>query len=230
MVDVEYLGHSSFGINAGGKRLLIDPFVHHDASSDTKLKRLVPFPGKIKDLHDADIILVTHEHPDHFDKELITSIAKKRDCLVVAHDFLLRELKDVPKRQLVPIRGDQKMPLRGFMIKALAAHHPQSFYPLSFMVEADGVSVFHAGDTDLMDEHEKIKCDVALLPIGGADTMDVADAVKATKCIKPKYAIPMRYNTFSFLNVDPNEFKDRIEKSNLKTKAVIMKPGDKMKV
>ena len=229
MVELEYFGHSSFGITAQ-KRLLIDPFFHHDATINDKLPRLIPFSAKLKDLQDASIILVTHEHTDHFDKELLEQIAKKNDCLIVAHDFLLRELKNIPKRQLVPIVADNKLQLRGFTIKALPAHHPQAFFPLSFMVEADGVNIFHAGDTDLMDEHEKIKCDVALLPIGGADTMDVVDAVKATKCIKPKIAVPMRYNTFSFLKVDPNEFKDRIEKSNLKTKAIIMKPGDKIKV
>ncbi len=60
--------------------------------------------------------------------------------------------------------------------------------------------------------------------------MDIVDAVKATKSMKPKFVIPMRYNTFSFIKADPQEFKARIEKSNLKTKAIVLAPGEKVKV
>ncbi|VVB99174.1 Uncharacterised protein [uncultured archaeon] len=56
--------------------------------------------------------------------------------------------------------------------------------------------------------------------------MDVIDAVRATKTMKPKYVIPMHYNSFTSILADPNDFKERIEKSVLKTIPVVLKPGE----
>ena len=228
MVELQYLGHSFFKFESKGKSILVDPFLNSKAPSPD-LKALIKCPLSEKDFKNISLILVSHEHFDHFDKKFIESIAAKNDSLIVAHDSLLNELK-IPKRQMVSIATDSKINVRDVEIKAIPAHHPQSFYPLSFLIEINGNRIFHAGDTDLMEEHEKIKADVALLPIGGSYTMDLVDAVKAIKCIKPKFAIPMHYNTWAHIKADPQEFKARIEKSNLKTKPVILAPGETFKL
>ncbi|HIH21099.1 MAG: MBL fold metallo-hydrolase [Candidatus Diapherotrites archaeon] len=228
MVELRFFRHSFFQLSANGKNILIDPFLDCKAPSP-EMKALVKSPVQEKDFKDVSLILVSHEHYDHFDKKFIESIASKQDSLVAAHDSVLNEL-NLPKRQLVSIATDSSVNVRNASIKAFPAHHPHSFYPLSFLIELNGVRIFHAGDTDLMEEHEKIKADVAILPIGGASTMDLVDAVKAVKCMKPKVAIPMSYNTFSHIQADPLEFKARIEKSNLKTKPVILQPGESFKL
>ncbi len=210
------------------KSILVDPFVNFDAG-DSGLKRLVKCPVKEKELCDVAAILITHEHFDHFDKKFVEKAAKKHDSLVVAHDSILNELS-LPRRQLVSIGCDSRVSVRGANIKAIPAHHPKAFYPLSFLIEFDGAKIFHAGDTDLMDDYERIKTDVALLPIGGCITMDLGDAVKATKNIRPKFVVPMHYNTFDHIRADAGDFKAKIEKSNLKTKPVVLEPGETMKV
>jgi len=228
LVELQYLGHSFFRIESKGKSILIDPFMNCTAPSQ-ELKSLIKCPLSEKEFNNVSLILVSHEHFDHFDKKFIENIAQKNDSIVVAHDSLLNEL-NVPKRQTASIATDSKLMIRDVGIKAIPAHHPQSFYPLSFLLDIDGVKLFHAGDTDLMEEHEKIRVDAVMLPIGGSCTMDLMDAVKAVKCIKPKFAIPMHYNTWAHIKVDPQEFKDRIEKSNLKTKPVILAPGESFKL
>ncbi|MCD6433986.1 MAG: MBL fold metallo-hydrolase, partial [Candidatus Diapherotrites archaeon] len=69
-----------------------------------------------------------------------------------------------------------------------------------------------------------------LLPIGGKVTMDIIDAVKATKMIKPKIVIPMHYNTFEIIKANPKEFAERIAESALKTEVKILKPGQEIKL
>lgn len=227
MTEIKFFGHSFFQITHE-KSVLVDPFI---SSCSKHLKRLIPCSAKNSEFRNISHILISHEHPDHFDKTFVEEIASKNDSLVIAHDFLLNELS-LPKRQLVPIMTEKPVTARNVTVKAVSAHHPRAFYPLSFLIEVNGSKIFHAGDTDLLEEHERVKADVALLPIGGPcnlmdlSTMDVIDAVKATKCIKPKYVVPMHYNTFECIKADPLEFKRRIEKSNLKTKAVIMQPGE----
>jgi L-ascorbate metabolism protein UlaG (beta-lactamase superfamily) len=125
---------------------------------------------------------------------------------------------------------NQEITLRNLQIKALPAHHPNSFYPLGFLISYKGQSVYHAGDTALINSISEIDADVALLPIGGTYTMDCVDAIRAVKTMKPKYAIPMHFDTFKMIQQDPKEFKQKIEKSVFKTKPVILKPGQKIRI
>jgi len=207
--------------------VLIDPFINCYKKDD--FKRLVDCPVTPKQLRDIAIILVTHEHFDHFDKKAIEDIAARENCAVVAHDHILQELS-IPQRFKFPIKMNQEISLRNISINALPAHHPNAFYPLGFMLSYENTRVFHSGDTDLINDFNDIKADVALLPIGGTYTMDCVDAVRAVKTIKPKYVVPMHFNTFSMIQQDPKEFKQRIEKSVLKTKPLILKPGQKVRV
>jgi len=223
MVSVQFFGHSFFKISFPNRNILIDPFIS-DKYADKAFKRLVACKAKASDLKDIGLILVSHDHYDHFDKEFIENIAKRDNSCVVAAEPLLQQL-DLSTRFLHPIRQHQTVSLRGVDITAIPAHHPQAFYPLGFMISCGGKSIFHSGDTSLIDEFSRIKPDLALLPIGGTYTMDCVDAIRAVKTMKPKYAIPMHYNTFKMIEQDPREFKQKIDKSILKTKPIILKPG-----
>ncbi|MAG21875.1 MAG: metal-dependent hydrolase [Candidatus Diapherotrites archaeon] len=228
MVDIQYFGHSFFRVGFPDRNILIDPFIN-STNNTVDFKRLIQCGAKKKDLCNIAMILVTHEHFDHFDKATIEDIVAKENCCVVAHDHILSEL-DVPIRFKAPIRMDQSLCLRNINIKALSAHHPNAFYPVGFLLEFENQRVFHAGDTALTNSFNEIKTDIAMLPIGGTYTMDCVDAVRAVKTMKPKYVIPMHFGTFSMIEQDPKEFKQRIEKSVLKTKAVVLKPGQKIKI
>jgi L-ascorbate metabolism protein UlaG (beta-lactamase superfamily) len=227
MVEIQYFGHSFFKINFSKRSVLIDPYIN-SSCKDPSFKRLVNCAALPKQLKDVSMILVTHEHFDHFDKELIKEIASKQDACVVAHYEILKELS-LPKHLAHTIGMNQTINLRDMSVTAVPAHHPNSFYPMGFVLKNNGTTIYHAGDTDLLDDFGHINPDVALVPIGGEFTMDCTDAVRAVKTMKPKFVIPMHYNTFKMIQQDPKEFQNKIEQSVLKTKVVIMKPGQKKK-
>ncbi len=229
MLELQFFRHAFFKIRAGKKNILIDP-VSHFKSPSKDFECLVDYRVKDKDMKNTTIILVTHEHFDHFDRDFVQKIAKENDACVIAHHDVLQELNSgVSKGLLHPISMGQKVSLRGIDVQAIAAHHPQSFYPLGFLVSVDGKTIYHAGDTELITDMEKLSPDIALLPIGGGETMDCVDAVRAVKIMKPRLAVPMHYNTFKSIQQDPKEFKQKIEKSILKTRVVILEPGKKVK-
>ena len=65
------------------------------------------------------------------------------------------------------------------------------------MVEIAGQRIYHAGDTDLIEEMKPLKdlnIDVAMLPVGATYTMNPSQAATATQWIQPKLAIPMHWN------------------------------------
>ena len=54
---------------------------------------------------------------------------------------------------------------------------------------------YAAGDTDITEEAKNVKCDVALVPIGGTYTMDYKEAAELVNVIRPKVAIPTHYGS-----------------------------------
>jgi L-ascorbate metabolism protein UlaG (beta-lactamase superfamily) len=72
-----------------------------------------------------------------------------------------------------------------------------------------------------------IKCDIAIMPIGGTYTMDTFAAVNACKEIRPKYAIPMMYGTTKRLSDDVGEFTRGLPES---IRAIVLRPGASAKL
>ncbi|MFH1256918.1 MAG: metal-dependent hydrolase [Candidatus Diapherotrites archaeon] len=229
MAELCFFGHSFFKLSLGSANILIDPFITTDSMAKHGMEKLIDCRVAKEQLKNINLILLTHEHFDHFDKASVEELASKNNACVIAHEGILNEL-NLSRGQLVPAKIGSTVNSRSVSVEVFPAHHPSSFYPVGYLVKGKGCTVFHAGDTALMDEFEQLKPDIALLPIGGGTTMDCVDAVKATKVMKPRVAIPMHYNTFDCIKADPQEFKARIEKSNLKTKAVILKPGQKYRL
>lgn len=224
-MHVRFLGHSSFLLEFSASTVLIDPCIH--CTSFGQSDRKIPSPIKMEDFPKISLILITHEHEDHFDKKAIEYLANRDGTCVAAHDSVLSEL-NIPARCKRAVNSDMLLNVRGVHVRVEVAHHPQAFYPMAYVVTGDGVSVYHAGDSDLIEEFQPdFNAHVALLPIGGNITMDIVDAVKCTKVLKPDVVIPMHYNTFDICMASPEEFAKKIEKSNLKTRAVVLAPNER---
>jgi L-ascorbate metabolism protein UlaG (beta-lactamase superfamily) len=222
---IRFLGHSSFLLEFEESCVLIDPCIH--CESFGQYDRLIPSPITLNELPKVSLILITHEHEDHFDKKTIEFLVNRDGACVIAHDSVLAEL-NIPARCKRAVQANAKLHVRGVHVAVQIAHHPQAFYPMAYLITGDGISIFHAGDSDLVEEFSPdFSADVALLPIGGNITMDVVDAVKCTKVLKPDVVIPMHYNTFGICQASPEEFARKIEKSNLKTKPVVLAPSER---
>jgi len=226
-MKIQYLWHSFFKLNFKGVTLLIDPFVNVPAG-DSTFQVCMKCPASANNVKKIDLICVSNEQFDHFDKEFVEAIALKEKAVVVGHESVLNEL-NIPFNLKHPVKVGDKLNIKGLEINIRGVHYPTSFYPISFHFSKGGESLFFAGNSALMDSFSGIDCDVAILPIGGTSTMDVIDAVRATKTMKPKFVIPMHYNSFESISADPTDFKSRIDKSILKTVPVILKPGQSFK-
>jgi L-ascorbate metabolism protein UlaG (beta-lactamase superfamily) len=102
-----------------------------------------------------------------------------------------------------------------------------------FKIKIDNKIIVNMGDSLLLEnEFKKIKNpDILMIPIGGYTTMDIDDAIKAIKIIKPKLVIPTHYNCpalifKSFNTVNVNLFKKKVEE--LCIKCAVMKVNDKI--
>lgn len=192
-VALQYLGHSGFRIVFGHKTILIDPYLSSEGGS---YERLVPAAINASDIKLADLVLITHDHFDHCDKNTIELIKKRTNALIVGNAAVERKLHS----KITIMRPIQKLNLRGVDIQATSATHPGES-PLGYLITIDDLKIYHAGDTDAVPDG--LKCDIALLPVGGTFTMDATTATAAAKKLEAKLFIPMHYDTFEMIKV-PN--------------------------
>ncbi len=225
MVELKYHGHSFVSVHNDGSTVLIDPVFDSTKSTQKKRARI---KAKQNDFKKVSLILVSNETPEHFDKDAVQELSLKHNALVVAHEVALQKL-NLPRNLKAPILSNAEATLRGVKIKTKTAHYPKSFYPLGYLLECGGKKIYHAGVTSLLDDFNQIKADVAFLPIN-SKTMDVVDAVRATKLMKPGIVVPMQYDVFEEKKIDVPDFKRRIEKSVLKTKPVLLEMGQTLKL
>jgi len=209
-LELEWLGHASFKIKAENKTIYIDPY-------------------QIQDKGKADIILITHSHYDHCSQQDIEKIAKDGTIIVCTADSQSKVVRIKQKIQIELIEPGQEITIQNLRIKAVESYNPsKKFHAKSegwvgYVIQFDSTVIYHAGDTDLIKEMEKLtgyskkgNYFIALLPVGGTYTMTAEEAVKAASIIKPSLAIPIHYGTIIGSRTDAEKFVKLCEQQGIK--------------
>jgi L-ascorbate metabolism protein UlaG (beta-lactamase superfamily) len=174
-------------------------------------------PLSIKQTDVANIILVSHNHGDHFSPADIDKITGRNTILIAPADC---EYTGKAKRiSLKP--GEEYIANKCVKIKAVPAYnitktqyHPQSNNWVGYLITINGVTIYHAGDTERIPEMKDINCDIAMLPLGQTYTMNsLSDAVESAKDVKAKVAIPMHFNFYEGTLEDAQSFKELLKGS-----------------
>jgi L-ascorbate metabolism protein UlaG (beta-lactamase superfamily) len=173
---LKWFGQSAFKLAAGtGEVLFIDPF------------RVPSSAGP------ADMILITHPHGDHFDRRAVRGLRTGNTVIVVPQPSLESGLEGISWGQMIKV-GD-------IGVTAVPAYnlgkpfHARDKKWVGYMIQADGLRIYHAGDTDLIPEMKDLKPDIALLPVGGLFGMNWKKAAEASGFLKAPLAIPMHYGS-----------------------------------
>jgi len=207
-----YYGQSCFLLEADGKKFLFDPFISQNPlAKDIDIKTI-----------EADYIFVSHGHSDHVGD--LVEIAKQTDAQVVA----MVEVADWASKQglekLIPVNyGTAKLDF-GKVRMVWAMHSsslPDGSYggnPAGYVLELEGKTIYFAGDTSLTLEMkllaELYNLDYAILPIGGHFTMDVDDALIATKYFDCNQVIGVHYDTMPQIEIDKEEAIAKFKREN----------------
>ncbi len=153
-------------------------------------------PFKIEEeSHDADVIFITHDHFDHFSVEDICKV-EKEDTVYVIPECMYNLLGG---ENVVTMNPGDKGVVEGMDVMAIPSYNPnKAFHPkdkgyVGYLVKIGGKTVYVAGDCDMNEDNRKVKCDIALVPIGGTYTMDHAEAAELVNLIRPQLAIPTHY-------------------------------------
>ena len=202
-IKIKWLGHDSFSV-IGNVTIIVDPF-------------------KITKQEKADLVLISHNHFDHCSVGDLKNLSTK-DTSIVAAKECIEILKGFDFKEKIGISPGEEKTVRGVQIKSIRAYnitkinpdtkkpfHPKEDNKVGFLFELNGITIYHAGDTDLIPEMSDLKPDIALLPVSGTYVMTAQEAAKAVEKIKPKIAIPMHYGTIVGSEKDANEFEQLVK-------------------
>lgn len=140
----------------------------------------------------ADLVLITHPHGDHYVPYVVDALSKAGTTVVMPEEHA------VP-----PHRGMQPGETERFGtvgVTAVAAYnvsrrfHPHARSWLGYVIDVDGLRIYHAGDTDFIPEMKGLSPDIALLPVGGLFTMGWQAAARAARALPATLSVPMHYN------------------------------------
>ena len=244
-LHIWWIGQEGFVLKSSRQIIYIDPYLSTYAEKTTAGKpdehvRIRPAPMKPEDVTHADIVFCTHDHADHIDPEGIPLIAqaspRARFVVPECARAAMRSLR-ISDERIATLRGDDELSIDGIGVHAIPAkheqfdRHPRKGYPyLSYVIQIDGITVFHAGDTipyqGQVERLRKHRIDLALLPINGRDQARHAlglegnftceEAVQFALDIGAGLTIPMHYDMFTLNTVDVNEFRGAADERHLR--------------
>ena len=221
-----WLGQHTFVVKAGQIVLYIDPFFAAWESRNTP--PLLNFEeGKL-----ANYTLVTHTHGDHLCPETLSAMKDASpNCHFICPKSEVHRLVDeagIPESRITSMRGDDVFTDETLKVTAIPAKHEtfdfteENGYPfLGYVIEINGVKIYHAGDTIFYDGmlarlQKLTPLDVAFLPINGRSAeqwsrnlmgnMTYQEAVEVAGELKVGLAVPTHYDMFIGNQEDPQKF------------------------
>ncbi len=199
-IEIKWLGNSGFLIKSN-KIIYIDPY------------------NILEGTEKADLILLTHSHYDHCSVVDINKIIQKGTKIILPADCQSKITRFNVPIDIQIVEPGQELNVFGINVSTLPAYnidkpfHKKEDGWVGYLIKINGVIVYHAGDTDVIPEMQKLtgykqagKKFVALLPVGGRFAMTVEEALEAAKLIKPFLAVPMHYGSVVGSKEDAEEF------------------------
>jgi L-ascorbate metabolism protein UlaG (beta-lactamase superfamily) len=225
---VQWLGHAALLVEGEGRKVLIDPFLTGNPKAAARAEEV-----------SADLILISHGHGDHVGDAVAIA---KRTGATVASNYEIGLWLQQPKQGLAEskVQGLQhggSFPFdNAVRVKLTLAFHGSALpdgsnggNPCGFLLTfPDGIRIYDAADTALFGDMALIGeegIDLAILPIGDYYTMGPDDALRAIKLLKPRFVLPIHYNTFPPITQDVDAWATRV-KAETSADPVVLQPGD----
>lgn len=171
-----------------------------------------------------DLILITHEHGDHYDAETLAALAGDQTRLITnpaVFDMLPEELK----AKATAIGNGESTSVGDLKIEAIPAHNITEdrlqYHPPGrdngYVLTVDGRRIYIAGDTEDIPEMRALRdIHIAFVPMNLPYTMDVDQASSAVAEFAPAYVYLYHYR-----GSDPEVFARKVAEAEVDTEVVM---------
>jgi L-ascorbate metabolism protein UlaG (beta-lactamase superfamily) len=194
-VALHAIHHAALTLTLNGLTILVDPapLQSGGAPADPTVEfKALPAPG---------LILITHDHDDHFNVPILEAVAGKA-TIVAPKEVIDKMPADLQTKTKAMANGDTAT-IDGVAIEAFPMYNTtpdrQQFHPKGggngYILTMGDKRIYIAGDTEETPEMKALtNIDVAFLPMNVPYTMDIQHAAAAVKDFKPKVVYPYHYH------------------------------------
>ncbi|MBW3097135.1 MBL fold metallo-hydrolase [Pseudohoeflea coraliihabitans] len=202
-ISVHPISHASFVMETPLGVIHVDP---------------VGEPAQYADLPAPDLILITHEHGDHYNADTLAALVGDK-TEIIANPAVHAMLPQTLKERARLVSNGENILFGGMQIEAIPAYNiteeRQKFHPEGrdngYVLNFDGFRVYISGDTENTPEMKALQdIDLAFLCMNLPFTMDVKQAADAVSAFKPKYVYPYHYRGRDGGTQDPAEFAELV--------------------
>ena len=232
MMKLTWHGHSAFTVEAGGAKILIDPFLSGNPGAKENIDAIAD---------GVTHVLLTHGHNDHVGDAL--AVLKRTDAMLVANFEICMYLvgQGANDKKINPGNTGGTVDCGGFTTTFVQALHSSSFggeggsntylgNPLGLVLHFPGdKTLYHMGDTDIFSDmaliNELHEPKIGLVPIGDRFTM--GGAVAALACqrfFQFETVVPCHYGSFPIIDQTPDKFVEGMK--GTATKVLVPKVGE----
>jgi L-ascorbate metabolism protein UlaG (beta-lactamase superfamily) len=210
--QLTWIGHASFLLTLGKKRVLVDPVFRTRLGP---IARLAPPGIAIDALPPVDVVLVTHNHRDHLDPWSLGRLGRAPHYIVPLGNGDL--LKKIGAEQVTELDWWESKDLGAIEVTLVPARHWSMRYPWDrndalwggYVIRSSDGTAYHSGDTAFFDGFTEIgerlgPIDWAMLPIGAyeprwfmsAQHVCPEEAVEAARMLEARHLVAMHWGTF----------------------------------
>ncbi len=244
------LGQVGVAIKGPTGVLYVDPYLTDSDGEGGRLERSFPPPLEPEEVTNASAVLLTHDHVDHTDPETLLPLASASPgarfvCPSTSRDTLVEAGLD--RDRITVAEVGEPLEVAGATATAVPSAHtelerdPEGGYPyLGYVIEWNGVTLYHAGDTviydGLIETLGRWEIDVAFVPINGRDffrtregivgNTDYREAAHLAEELGFGLVVPTHYDLFAFNAVDPGYFASYLFSLNHERRHKILRPGE----
>ena len=212
-----WLGQAGFLIKtAGGRQIAIDPYFSDCVQrlipeEGLGFKRLMPPPCGVSEL-DLDVLIISHEHYDHFDVDAVCELVKDKTS-IYTNSVVAAQMKEMGidcRRIHIMQKGVKERLSECELLPVDCDHGELAPEALGFLLDFGNFTLYYAGDTCLNPERLQIPIEqqpeVAILPINGAfGNMNGKEAARYAGMLKCRVCIPCHFWTFPLHYGNPQE-------------------------
>lgn len=240
-VNIFWLGQAGFALRAANSLVVIDPYLSNSLAEKYrdavfKHKRMMDAPISTDELRGVDLLLSTHAHSDHLDPGSVgTIMALNPDCRLVCPVGVIQKAleRGADRDRIEGMLAFEKKRFGSVILELLpSAHEELAVGPegetayAGFVIEMDGVRLYHSGDCvpfdGLADLLRDRMIDAALLPVNGRaarrrengvpGNFTLDEAAELCLAAEIDFLIPHHFGLFDFNTIAPEAIAAGLEK------------------